>query len=92
MTGGVIVSGKYLLITTIVPSICLYSDSVADLHVTSVAVMLLNERCFQQAVNYRFSMFLFVAASERMNQVIQANETGKQVLSVKEILKNLYQC
>ena len=35
-------------------------------------------------------MFLFVATSERMSQVIQANETGKQVLSVKEILKNLY--
>ena len=34
-------------------------------------------------------MFLFVATSEHMSQVIQANETGEQVLSVKEILKNL---
>ena len=34
-------------------------------------------------------MILFVATSERMSQVIQANETGKQVLSVKEIQKNL---
>ena len=34
-------------------------------------------------------MFLFVATSERMSQVIQVNESGKQVLSVKEILKNL---
>ena len=34
-------------------------------------------------------MFLFVATSERMKQVIQANETGEQVLSVKAILKNL---
>ena len=32
-------------------------------------------------------MFLSVATSERMSQVIQANETGNQVLSVEEILK-----
>ena len=34
-------------------------------------------------------MFLFVATSERMSQVMQVNETAKQVSSVKEILKNL---
>ena len=51
MTGGVIVSGKYLLITTLVPSDCPYSDSISDLHVTSVTVMLLNKRCFQRAVS-----------------------------------------
>ena len=51
MIGRVIVSGKYLLITTLVPSICLYSDSITDLQVTSVTVMFLNERCFQQAVS-----------------------------------------
>ena len=51
MIGGVLVSGKYLLITTLVPSIFLYSDSITDLHVTSVTVIFLNERCFQQAVS-----------------------------------------
>ena len=35
-------------------------------------------------------MFLFVATSEPMSQVIQAKGTGRQVLSVKEILKKLY--
>ena len=34
-------------------------------------------------------MFLFVATSEGMSQVAHTNETGKQVLSVKEILKIL---
>ena len=51
MTGGVIVSGKHLLITTLVPSNYLYTDLVTDLHVTCVTAMLLNERCFQQAVS-----------------------------------------
>ena len=51
MTGGVIVSGKYLLITTLVPTIFLYSDSITDLHVTGVTVIFLNERCFQEAVS-----------------------------------------
>ena len=32
-------------------------------------------------------MFFFVATSERMSQVIQANETGKPVLSVKRYCK-----
>ena len=50
MTGGVIVSGKYLLITTFDPSICLYSNSITDLHVISVTAIFLNERCFHQAV------------------------------------------
>ena len=60
MTGGLIVSGKYLLITTLVPSIYLYSNSVTDLHVTSVAAMFLNERCFQQAVSITdFKRFAF---------------------------------
>ena len=66
MTGGVIVSGNYLLITTLVPSICLYRDSVSDLHVTRVTVMFLNERCFQQAVSItdfkRFCLLLPVNA------------------------------
>ena len=35
-------------------------------------------------------MFLFVTTSEQLSQVIQANGTGKQVLSVKEIMKKLY--
>ena len=35
-------------------------------------------------------MFLFVATSELMSQVIQAERTGRQVLSVKEVLKKLY--
>ena len=35
-------------------------------------------------------MFLFVATTERMSQGMEANETGKQVISAKEILKNLY--
>ena len=51
MTRGVFVSGKYLLLTTMVSSICLYNDSITDLHVTSVTVMFLNERCFKQAVS-----------------------------------------
>ena len=51
MTEGVIVSGKYLLITTLVPSIGAYSNSTTDLLVTSVTVMFLNERFFQQAAS-----------------------------------------
>ena len=35
-------------------------------------------------------MFLFVTTSEHMSQIIQANGTGKQFLSVQEIMKKLY--
>ena len=50
MTGRVIVSGEHLLITTLVPNICPYSDSIIDLHATSETSMFLKEGCFLQAV------------------------------------------